>query len=49
MVRTSTAESHGYRCPKCGDELSRDPSKKGFVRHMSMAGCDLERGERDPE
>lgn len=47
MVRTSTAEAHGYVCPVCGDELSRDPGSKGFVRHLSIPGCPFERRQRD--
>ena len=47
MVRTSTAERFGYRCPDCGDELSQDPSGKGFVKHMSNRECRFEEGQRD--
>ncbi|MBA2283433.1 MAG: hypothetical protein H0W25_19670 [Acidimicrobiia bacterium] len=47
MVKTSTAERQGFVCPKCGDELSADPAKKGFVRHTSIKGCDFELGQRD--
>ncbi len=45
-MRTSTAEANGYHYPKCNDEVSRDPSGKGFVRHMNIPGCDFERGQR---
>jgi hypothetical protein len=47
-VKTSTAEKYGYRCPVCGDEVTQDPSGKGFVRHKNIPGCQFERGERDP-
>ena len=47
-MRTSTAEKHGYVCPKCGDRLSRDPTGKGWVRHLSNRSCRYENGERDP-
>lgn len=47
MVKTSTAERHGYRCPECGDELSRDKSGRGHVRHRSNPDCRFEEGERD--
>jgi hypothetical protein len=46
-MKTSTAEDNGYHCPKCGDETTRDHAGKGFVRHMNIALCSLERGERD--
>jgi ssDNA-binding Zn-finger/Zn-ribbon topoisomerase 1 len=48
-MRTSTAENNGYRCPRCGDDVTRDPSDKGFVRHKNIPNCDFERGERDEE
>jgi hypothetical protein len=47
-VKTSTAEKNDYRCPVCGDEVTRDLSGKGFVRHKNIPGCQFERGERDP-
>ena len=47
MVRTSTAEKHGYRCPVCGDELSEDKVGRGFVRHKYLPGCLFEKGEYD--
>jgi hypothetical protein len=47
MVRMSTAEKNGYKCPNCGDQLSQDRADKGFLRHMSIAGCPFERGQRD--
>lgn len=46
-MRTSTARSNGYRCPKCGDETTRDGSGAGYVRHIRNPDCDFERGERD--
>jgi len=48
-MRTSTAERNGYRCPKCGDQVTQDRAHKGFVRHLSIHGCDFELGERDPD
>ncbi|MDR3637837.1 MAG: hypothetical protein P4L84_28785 [Isosphaeraceae bacterium] len=48
-MRTSTAEASNYICPECGDELTQDPSDKGFVRHKTNPDCPLERGERDGE
>ena len=47
VVRTSIAERFGYRCPECSDELSRDPSGRGFVKHMNNRNCSFEAGERD--
>lgn len=47
MVRTSTAKSHGYTCPKCGDRLSRDRTGKGFVAHTNNPDCSFESNERD--
>jgi ssDNA-binding Zn-finger/Zn-ribbon topoisomerase 1 len=46
-MRTSSAEAKGYRCPECGDDTSRDPANKGFVRHVNNPNCDFERGQRD--
>lgn len=46
-MRTSTAASHGYVCPRCHDRLNRDRSGKGFVSHATNPNCDLEAGERD--
>lgn len=46
-MKTSTAEANGWRCPRCGDETTRDPGEKGFVRHVSIPGCPFERGQRD--
>ena len=47
MVTALTAESNNNVCPLCGDELTEDPSGKGFVRHKTNPDCPLERGERD--
>ena len=47
VVRTSTAMRYEYQCPECGDELSQDPSDRGFVKHMSNSKCRFEAGERD--
>ena len=49
MVRTSTAEKHGYRCPECDDELSKDNRGKGHVRHMNNPNCRFEEGQRDTD
>lgn len=46
-VRTTTAEKAGYRCPKCGDKLSRDRAGKGYVRHLSDSKCRYENGMKD--
>ncbi len=35
-MRTSTAEANGYRCPQCGDEVTKDPAGKGFVRPCAI-------------
>ena len=32
-MKTSTAEKNKYICPQCGHQLTRDPAKKGYVRH----------------
>jgi predicted RNA-binding Zn-ribbon protein involved in translation (DUF1610 family) len=48
-VKTSMAEANGYRCPKCGDETTRDKAGRGFVRHKAIRDCPFERGERDLE
>jgi hypothetical protein len=32
MPRTS--ENEGARCPLCGEQLSKDPSGKGYVKHL---------------
>jgi len=47
MVRTSTAEKHGFRCPLCGDDLRQDHKGRGFVKHVTNPYCSFERGERD--
>lgn len=47
MVRTSTAEKHGYRCPACGDELKQDNAGRGYVVHVSNPHCLFEKGEKD--
>ena len=47
MVRTSTADRHNYRCPACGDELRRDNSGRGYVKHATNPGCQFEKGEKD--
>lgn len=46
-MRTSTAEKYDYRCPECGDELSQDLARKGFVRHKSNPKCQFENRMRD--
>jgi len=46
-MRTSTARSNGWRCPRCGDETSRDESGQGYVRHRTNSACDFEKGLRD--
>ncbi len=48
-MKTSSAEKYGYRCPKCGDETTQDPSGKGFVRHKTNRKCQFEAGLRDPD
>jgi hypothetical protein len=47
MVRTSTAEQNGYRCPACADELKHDNSGRGYVSHVSNRDCQYEKGQRD--
>ena len=47
-MTTTTAALHGYKCPICNEELTEDPSNKGFVRHKTNSGCTHEKGERDP-
>ena len=46
-MKTSTAEASGYKCLICKDEVTKDRSGKGFVRHMSISICPFERTERD--
>lgn len=46
-MRTSTAKANGYRCPRCGDETTRDETGIGYVRHTRNPACDFEKGERD--
>jgi hypothetical protein len=49
-MKTTTAEKHGYKCPKCKCELARDKAGRGFVRHKSKRDgkiCGLEIGLRD--
>lgn len=46
-MRTSTARANEYRCPKCGDETTRDEAGIGYVRHLRNPSCDFEKGERD--
>ncbi|MCB9133612.1 MAG: hypothetical protein H6647_22030 [Anaerolineales bacterium] len=47
MVKTTTAENHNFICPACGDELGRDLSGKGYVRHRSNPTCQFEKGQKD--
>jgi len=47
VVRTSTAETHNYRCPWCGDGLKRDNSNRGWVAHVSNPHCQFEKGQKD--
>lgn len=46
-MKTSTAEANANRCPVCGDEVTEDPSGKGFVRHKKNPNCPNERGQKD--
>ncbi len=46
-MKTSTAESKNYKCPKCGDDLTQDRKGQGFVRHKSNSDCYYEKGDRD--
>jgi ssDNA-binding Zn-finger/Zn-ribbon topoisomerase 1 len=46
-MRTSAAEGKNWRCPECGDDTTRDPASKGFVRHKNNPNCTFQRGERD--
>ena len=46
-MRTSTAKVNGYRCPKCGDETTRDAAGLGYVRHTRNSACNFEKGDRD--
>lgn len=46
-MTTSSAQDNGWQCPRCGDDTTRDPSGKGFVRHKTNADCQFERGLRD--
>ena len=46
-MKTSTAEKHGYVCPECGDDLTRDLKGRGFVRHKNNPDCDFEKSEKD--
>ena len=46
-MKTSEAEKNGYRCPKCGDEMTQDPKGRGFVRHKTDRQCRYGNGERD--
>lgn len=46
-MKTSTAKANGYRCPKCGDETTRDGAGLGYVRHTRNPNCEFEKGERD--
>ena len=49
MMKTSTAEKHGYICPKCRDELAEDHQGRGYVKHKTTPNCDFEKGEKDDE
>jgi hypothetical protein len=46
-MKTADAEKYNYKCPLCHDDLTDDPSCKGFVRHKTNANCPQGRGERD--
>jgi hypothetical protein len=46
-MKTSTAEANANHCPVCGDEVTEDPSGKGFVRHKTNPNCLFERGQKD--
>jgi predicted RNA-binding Zn-ribbon protein involved in translation (DUF1610 family) len=47
MVRTSTSQRHGYVCPECQDQLTRDRTGRGCVAHAHNPNCGFEKGERD--
>ena len=46
-MKTSTAEKHGYVCPKCKDGLTRDDAGRGYVKHKNNPHCDFEKGQKD--
>ena len=46
-MKTTTADDNAHRCPDCDDELTGDPSGKGYVRHKTNRDCDYQRGEKD--
>lgn len=46
-MKATSADSNNGRCPICNDEVTEDPSGKGFVRHKTVANCEFERGQRD--
>lgn len=43
-MRTSTAEKHGYVCPKCHDEMAQDHAGQGFVKHKTNKKVRLRKG-----
>lgn len=47
-MKTSEAEQHGYRCPKCRAVLTSDRKGRGFVRHTANDRCRYRNGERCP-
>ena len=48
-MKTSTAKQNGWRCPVCGDETSRDPGGRGYVKHKTNRTCRFEKGMKDQE
>lgn len=48
-MKTSEAEANGKVCPKCGDELTTDIAKRGFVRHKTDRECKYGQRDRDPQ
>ena len=48
-MKTSTAKRNGWRCPLCGDETTRDPGGRGYVKHKTNQTCRFEKGMKDQE
>ena len=46
-MKTSTAEKNYGKCPKCGDELTKDKAGRGFVRHKTNKDCKYENTKKD--
>ena len=46
-MKTLSALRNDWRCPKCGDQTTRNSKGQGFVRHLNNSNCDFESGERD--